>query len=63
MTLKNLLTTLGSAFLGGVATYASANITNGVPTTGQAAKAFAAGALLTGLVAVFHLYAPSPGAK
>jgi biotin transporter BioY len=60
MNFKNLLTTLGSAFLGGAATYMSAHITNGIPTTRQAVGVFLAGAALTGLVAVVHLYLPPP---
>jgi hypothetical protein len=62
MNLKHILTTLGSAFLGGAMAYGSAHITAGIPTGLQSAEAFALGMVVTGLAAVFHLYTPVPGA-
>jgi hypothetical protein len=62
MNWKNWLSTLGSAFLGGVVSYAMAHITSGIPTTLQQAEAFAGGAFVTGLAAIVHLYQPVPAA-
>lgn len=63
MSMKNLLTTFGSAFAGGALAYASTHIAGGVPTTAQALGTFAAGAILTGLTAALHLYTPVPGSS
>lgn len=60
---KNLITTLGSSFLGGVASFAATHMASGPPTTVAQGEAFAIGAALTGLVAAIHLYETSPTDK
>ena len=60
MNWKNWLSTLGSAFVGGSTTFLAANITAGIPTTAQGVETFAAGAAVAGLVAIAHLYMPTP---
>jgi hypothetical protein len=60
---KNLLTTAGSAFLGGAVTFATTHLTGGVPTTEATIGAFGLGALITGLTAVYHLYTTAPPSK
>lgn len=61
MNWKHILSTLGSGFATGALGFLSAHLSGGVPTTTQGLEAFAAGAALGGLVAVWHLYQPAPG--
>jgi len=52
---RNWLTTSASIFAGGFAGYVESHITN-LPTTGQAWEAIAIGGVMSGIIAVAHLY-------
>lgn len=59
MNWKAILSTAGSAFLTGAGGYLTTHVA-GIPTTTQAIEGLLGGALLGGIIAVYHLYQPVP---
>lgn len=60
MNATNTLSLLASTFAGGSLGWLEAHV-QAAPTTGHQVSAFAAGATLAGMIAVFHLFQPVPG--
>lgn len=58
--MKQWIGPIASAFIGGVAMYITSNLSGGLPPRDQWSAA-AVGAVMTGIVAVAHLYQPKPG--
>jgi len=61
MNAKHVISVVGSAFASGALAWVGTHMSSGIPTNMQGAEAFAAGAALAGLVALYHLYQPAPG--
>jgi hypothetical protein len=62
MTWKNLVSVVGGAFLTGAMGVASTHLADGHPSTAGQWEALGIGCLVGGVVALVHLFQPSPNA-